>query len=77
MIFRDSRLVRQPCENCISIIEGDFQDTVKVPLGEFCDRGHAIDAAADRMAGGPCKSTHVELDAPFGAVQLVVKSVLM
>jgi hypothetical protein len=74
-MFWNSRLVRQSCKNCISIVEGDLQDTVEAPLGKFRDRGYTIEVTSDRMAGRPCKSIYVELDTAFGAAELFVESI--
>ena len=70
----NGRLVRQPCKNFISIIEGDLQDTVETPLREFRDRDHGIEMAANRMAGRLCKSIYVELDTAFIAAERFVES---
>ncbi|KAJ9485949.1 hypothetical protein VN97_g7397 [Penicillium thymicola] len=76
MMLRNSRLVWYPCKNCISVIEGDLQNTVKAPLGEFCDRGHAIGVSIDRVTGRPNKSIYVKLNTAFNATELFVKSIL-
>lgn len=74
MMFWNSCLVRQPRKNCISITEGDLQNTVEAPLREFCDRGHVIEAAADRLTGHLRKGVHIERNTAFGTAQLFVES---
>lgn len=74
MMFWNSGLVRQPCKDRISIVEGDLQNTVEAPLREFCDRGHAIEVSAYRIAGCTCESIHIEWNTAFGAAELFVES---
>lgn len=73
VMFWNSRFVRQSCENCISIIERDLQNTVKATLSAFCDQGHAIGVSTDRMAGRCCKGIRVKLDTAFSATEFFVE----
>lgn len=74
-MFRNSRLVGQPCHNYISIIEYDLQDAVEAPLREFRHRCHTIEVAADRMTGCLFQDIYVECGTAFRVAKLFVNPI--